>query len=259
MLMDYHIHTAMSGDAEGKLNECIRIAHLRGLAEIGVSDHFHPKEPQYSMRYDKLPEYVEKVQLLRETNDFPVKLGIEVDFIRGLQSEIRKITREEPFDYVIGSVHFINGWGFDNPEYISKYQEWDIAELYETYFNLVQQCARSGLFDIIGHPDIIKKFGYRPEVDMTNVFLNTIEVIKECKVCVEVNTRGLMMPCREIYPSKEFLGICCDNEIPITLGSDAHKPEDVGRDFDHALELIREVGYENIAKFTCRKRELVEI
>ena len=108
MLMDYHIHTAMSGDAEGELNECIRTAQLRDLAEIGVSDHFHPNEPEYSMRYDKLPEYIEKVQLLKETNDFPVKLGIEVDFIPVLQSEISKITREEPFDYVIGSVHFIN-------------------------------------------------------------------------------------------------------------------------------------------------------
>ena len=259
MLIDYHIHTAMSGDAEGKLEDIIRIARVRGLVEIGVADHFHPEEPEYSMNYEELQEYVGRVQSLRETNDFPVKLAIEVDFIPSLQSEIEKILRKEHFDYVIGSVHFINSWGFDNAKYISQYQKWDIAQLYETYFSLVQQCAKSRLFNIIGHVDVIKKFGYRPKVDATNVFLSTVEVLKECDVCVEVNTHGLMMPCREIYPSKRFLEICFDKGIPITLGSDAHKPEDVGRDFDQALKLIREVGYENIVRFADQKLELVEI
>jgi histidinol-phosphatase (PHP family) len=249
----------MSGDAEGKLEDIIRIARVRGLAEIGVADHFHPGGPEYSMRYEELQEYVRRVRSLRETNDFPVKLGIEVDFIPSLQSEIERIVRTEPFDYVIGSVHFIDSWGFDNAKYISQYEKWDMALLYETYFGLVQQCARSRLFNIVGHVDIIKKFGYRPKVDVTDVFVSTVDVLKECEVCVEVNTRGLMMPCREIYPSKEFLELCFDKGIPITLGSDAHKPEDVGRDFDQALKLIRDVGYENIVRFADQEWELVEI
>lgn len=259
MLVDYHIHTAMSGDAKGKLEDFIRTARFRGLAEIGVTDHFHPGEPEYSMSYEELKEYVSRVQLLREIEGFPVKLGIEVDFIPSLQNEIKKIAGEKHFDYIMGSVHFIDGWGFDNSKYISQYQKWDIDELYGTYFSLVQQCAKSGYFNIIGHVDVMKKFGYKPEQDMTDVFLATVEVLEECQVCVEVNTSGLMMPCREIYPSKEFLEMCFDRGIPITLGSDAHEPEDVGRDFDQALKLIREVGYESIAQFTCRRMELVEI
>jgi len=259
MLIDYHIHTAMSGDAKGELAEYVKIACDRGFAEIGVSDHFHPEEPEYSMSYEKLAEYVKSVQLFKGRTDFSVKLGIELDFIPSLKRKIAEVVKMYPFDYVIGSLHFINDWGFDEPQYILEYKKWDIVKLYETYFDLVQQCAKSGFFDIIGHIDAIKIFGYKPKADMTNVFLNTVEVLKDSEVCVEVNTSGLRRPCREIYPSKAFLKICFDNEIPITLGSDAHKPQDLGNNFDQALRLIREVGYEKIARFTRRQLELVEI
>lgn len=255
MLIDYHIHTAMS-DGKGELAEYVKIARDRGFAEIGVSDHFHPEEPEYSMSYETLAEYVKSVQLLKGRTDFSVKLGIEMDFIPRLKRKIAKVVKMYPFDYVIGALHFINDWDFYEP---LEYKKWDIVKLYETYFDLVQQCAKSGFFDIIGHIDAIKMFGYKPKADMTNVFLNTVEVLKDSEVCVEVNTSGLRMPCREIYPSKAFLKICFDNEIPITLGSDAHKPQDLGNNFDQALRLIREVGYEKVARFTRRQLELVEI
>lgn len=259
MSIDYHIHTAMSGDAKGDIADYVKIARNRGLMEIGFSDHFHLKKQDYSMSYEKLAQYVEKVRSYKEEADFPVKLGLEVDFIPNLEGEIEKVTKLGHFDYVIGSVHFINNWGFDNPKYISEYQNWDIAELNCTYFSLVQQCAKSGLFDIIGHVDLIKKFGYKPKRDMTDVFMETIEVFKKSKVCVEVNTGGLRAPCREIYPSKPLLEMCFDDGIPITLGSDAHMPEHVGKNFSQALKLIRGVGYKNIARFTHRKLKLVEI
>jgi histidinol-phosphatase (PHP family) len=258
MLIDYHIHTAMS-DGKGELAEYVKIARDRGFAEIGVSDHFHPEEPEWSMTYETLAEYVKNVQLLRKRTDFPVKLGVEADFVPNLERKIAEVIKMYPFDYVIGSVHFIDNWGFDDPEDISGYQKWDIAKLYETYFSLVQQCAKSGLFDIIGHIDYIKTLGYKPKADLSEVFLNTVEVLKDSEVCVEVNTGGLSAPCREMYPSKAFLKMCFDNEVPITLGSDAHKPQDLGDNFDQALRLIREVGYEKVARFTRRQLELIEI
>lgn len=259
MLIDYHVHTAMSGDAEGELTEYVKTARKRSLTEIGVSDHYHPEQPKYSMTNEKLAEYVKKVQQSKKTTDFPLKLGIEVDFIPNLQNKIEKVVKPMPFDYVIGSVHFINNWGFDNPKYISGYQKWDIAELYEAYFSLIQKCAKSRLFDIIAHPDLIKKFGYKPKTDISHIYLNTVNVLKESNVCVEVNTGGLRAPCREIYPTKPFLKMCLDNGIPITLGSDAHIPENVGKDFSQAQKLIKEVGYKNITRFTHRKPELVRI
>lgn len=259
VLVDYHIHTSMSGDAKGKPTEYVETARSKQLVEIGVSDHYHPEEPEYSMGYEKLAEYIETIRSLKKKTDLPLKLGIEIDFIPGSESKIQKVVKLNSFDYVIGSVHFINNWGFDDPKNISEYQKWNITELYETYFGLVQQCARSRLFDIIGHLDLVKKFGYKPRTHVSEVFVNTVEVLRESKVCVEVNTSGLRAPCREIYPSKAFLGMCFDNGIPLTLGSDAHTPDDVGKNFSEALELIGEVGYERIARFTQRKLELVEI
>jgi histidinol-phosphatase (PHP family) len=259
MLIDYHIHTAMSGDAKGDFADCVKFARDRGLAEIGFSDHFHLKKQSYSMSYETLAQYVEKMRAYKESIDFPVKLGLEVDFIPNREGEIEKATKLEGFDYIIGSVHFINNWGFDDPKYEAEYQKWNIDDLNRTYFSLVQQCAKSKLFNIIGHVDLIKKFGYKPKTDMTDILTETTEIFKKTKVCVEVNTGGLRAPCREIYPSRPLLKMCFNHGVPITLGSDAHTPEHVGKDFDQALALIREVGYKNIAKFTHRRLEPVNI
>ncbi len=259
MLIDYHVHTAMSGDAKGTISDHVKIARDRGLMEIGFSDHFHLEKQDHSMSYEELAQYVEKGQSYKENSDFPVKLGLEVDFIPNREKEIEKIVKSGDFDYVIGSVHFINGWGFDSPRYVSEYKKWDLAELYRTYFSLIQQCSKSGLFDIIGHVDLIKKFGLKPKTDITSVFRETVEVLKDSKVCVEVNTSGLRTPCKEIYPNKTFLKMCFDEGIPIILGSDAHSSEDIGKDFSRALKMIREVGYENIATFSQRKIELLKM
>jgi histidinol-phosphatase (PHP family) len=258
MLIDYHVHTAMS-DARGEFQDCVKIARRRGLVEIGFSDHFHLRKQEYSMSRAKLTEYVEKVQTLKRNTDFPIKLGLEVDFVPDLQSEHAELVRLKSFDYVIGSVHFIDHWGFDDPGYVAEYQKWNIEELYRTYFSLVQKCAESRLFNIIGHADLIKKFGHRPKSDLTAVYTETVETIKENPVCVEVNTGGLRSPCKEIYPNRTFLEMCFEKGVSITLGSDAHCPEDVGRDFGQASKLIRAVGFEKIVRFTQRKPEPVDL
>jgi len=259
VLVDYHVHTSMSKDAKSELVDCIKVAKNRGLTEIGVSDHFHVGEPSYSMSHDKLPEYINKVRLLQTSDSFPVKLGMEVDFIPHLENQIQEITKTNGFDYFIGSIHFIDNWGFDNPRQIAEFQKWNIAELYATYFGLVQQCAQSKLFDIIAHPDLIKKFGYKPNIDVTDILVETVEVLEKCNICIEVNTSGLRMPCREIYPNKTLLKMCFDHGVPATLGSDAHTPEDVGRDFDQAVKLLKSVGYDRIVRFSDRKKELVKM
>lgn len=258
MLIDYHIHTAMS-DARGEFQDCIAAAHQNGLSEIGFSDHFNLRKQGYSMSQTRLAEYVERVLTLKRNADFPIKLGLEVDFIPDMQNELADFLRSKSFDYFIGSVHFIDGWGFDSPRQIAEYQRWNIDELYRAYFGLIQQCAGSGLFDIIGHADLIKKFGYRAKNDLVPLYTETLDIIKENDVCVEVNTSGLRVPCMEIYPNRRFLEMCFDRGIKITLGSDAHCPEDVGRDFDQASKLIREIGFEKITRFTQRKPEAVNV
>jgi histidinol-phosphatase (PHP family) len=246
-------------DARGEFQDCVATAYRNGLSEIGFSDHFNLRKQDYSMSHTKLAEYVERVQALKKSTDFPIKLGLEVDFIPDMQRELAEFLKSKRFDYFIGSVHFIDGWGFDSPRQIAGYQEWNIDELYRVYFGLVQQCVSSGLFDIIGHADLIKKFGHWPKNDLATLYAETLDVIKENDVCVEVNTSGLRVPCKEIYPSRTFLEMCFERGIKITLGSDAHCPEDVGRDFDQASNLIGEIGFEKIIRFTHRKPEAMDL
>jgi histidinol-phosphatase (PHP family) len=213
------------------------------------------------LNYRELSEYVEKVDGAKRKLKEPIKLkvGVEVDFVPDFANEIKEALKALPFDYVIGSVHFIEGWAFDNPKYVLEYQKWDPVKLYEKYFMAVQVCAESKIFDIIGHPDLIKKFGFKPKNDIMDLYLATAKVFKKNNVCVEVNTSGLRYPCKEIYPAKQFLKICYDEGVQITFGSDAHTPEDIGKDFDKAISLAKEVGYEYTATFTLRKKQLKEI
>lgn len=254
----------MSHDVKGKFQpiEYVIVAKSRDLSEIGFSEHFAVKKIghiDYSMDYEELKKYVETMQKLKKNSDFPVKLGLEMDFIPGCEKRIDEILKSYPFDYAIGSVHFIKEWSVDDPASIPNYKRSDVNKLYEEYFALVKQVAESRLFDIIGHIDLIKIFGFKPKNDITSLLKEVADSLKENKVCVEINTRGLSKPCKEMYPSEKFLKICFDNGIPVTLGSDAHNPEEVGRYFDKAFKLIKEVGYEKIARFTKRKMSLVKI
>jgi histidinol-phosphatase (PHP family) len=169
------------------------------------------------------------------------------------------VLKDMPLDYVLGSVHYIDGWGFDNPDYISQYDSMDIEKLYRRYFQLLKQAALSGIFDILAHPDLIKKFGYFPARDMTQVYEDTVQAIHASNVCIEVNTAGLRVPAREIYPTEEFLQLCCRYGVPVTLGSDAHKPEQVGWGFAEAVKLLKKVGYRETVLFTERQRKFIAL
>jgi histidinol-phosphatase (PHP family) len=262
---DYHVHTSLSGDAKGEILECVKVAASKKLEEIGISDHFAPQKLRdkldFTLNYRELSDYVKKVdgakRRLKETTK--LKVGVEVDFVPDFANEIKGALKGLSFDYIIGSVHFIEGWAFDNPKHIMEYQKWDPAKLYEKYFMVVQACAESKIFDIIGHPDLIKKFGFKPKTDIMDLYKATAKVFKKNGVCVEVNTSGLRHPCREIYPAKQFLKICYDEGVQITFGSDAHTPEDIGKDFDKAISLAKEVGYEHTIIFTERKKQLMKI
>jgi histidinol-phosphatase (PHP family) len=159
----------------------------------------------------------------------------------------------------VGSVHFIGDWLIDSEEQIYEWKRRDIDHVYQQYFSLVQNMAKSGLFDIVGHLDLVKKFNFRPKNDISGLMLETIEIIGKSKMCVEVNTGGLRKPCHEIYPSENLIKTCFDHGLPITLGSDAHSPQEVGADFDKTADFLRKIGYTEIVRFTRRKREFVRL
>ncbi len=262
MPVDYHIHTRLCGHAEGELEEYVAAAQQKGLREIGFADHipmyFLPpaeRDPAIAMPAEELPLYARMVRDVQEkTAPYPVKFGLEADYAPGLEKELAAILRDYEFDFVLGSVHFLDGWGFDNPKYLAGYDRWDRDELYDRYFELLGRAAASGLFDIIAHPDLIKKFGYRPAGDITRLYEETVKTIAAAGICVEVNTAGLRAPVREIYPQARFLELCCRYRVPVSLGSDAHRPDQVGAGFQAAVALLKSVGYTEVVTFTKRRK-----
>ncbi len=267
MFPDYHCHTNLCGHASGEMEEYISSARLKGLPELGFSDHLpmywlpeKERNPGLAMSEKELPFYVAKVIKLREENsDLSIKLGIEADYIPCKKIALSRLLNSHPFDYVLGSVHFVNGWAVDNPANKNEYEHLNLDEIYTAYFSCLQSAARSGLFNIMAHPDLIKKFGYRPKKDLTYLYEQTAVIFAKANVCAEVNTAGIRYPAREIYPSLELLRLFNKYGVSATVGSDAHHPEQVGEDWKEAAFYLKEAGYREIAAFSGRRPTMVKI
>ncbi|HAG07110.1 MAG TPA: histidinol-phosphatase, partial [Peptococcaceae bacterium] len=208
MPVDYHVHTYRCGHAEGDPSAYLAVARARGLREIGFADHiplyFLPRtarDPSLAMAEEELPRYVSEIKALQTAYPgIAVRLGIEADYVPGYEKELACILGTYRFDYVIGSIHYLDGWGFDNPEQLAGYEGRDPDELYRAYFTLLGEAAASGLFDIIAHPDLIKKFGCRPATDPAPLYETAAAVFARAGVCVEVNTAGPRGPPPGNYP-----------------------------------------------------------
>ena len=259
MLIDYHIHTIFS-DGKNDLIDYVDEAVKRKIDEIGFSDHIHFKKAVWpTMNFTDLPNYVNKITQLKKASKISIKMGLEVDFVPSKMNRLMRMITKFDFDYLVGSIHAIGDWSFDDERQIHKWKGKNVDEVYQQYFALVQSMTKSGLFDIVGHLDLVKKFDFRPKKDISGLLFETVEIISKSNMCIEVNTAGLRKPCREVYPSEKLIKMCFDKGLPITLGSDAHSPEEVGADFDKAADLLRKIGYTEIVRFTGRNREFVEL
>lgn len=262
-LVDYHMHTVRCGHAEGRLEDYAARALELGLLEIGFSDHLpllHMRDETLSMEVDELPLYVREVEELRSRfRGLPIRLGIEVDYLPETAGRLRTLLDAHPFDYIMGSLHFVDGWAFDDPRNLGGYEGRDLFALWERYFDLLGEAAESGLFDILAHPDLVKKFGFRPDADVRHLYENCLDRMAGSGMVVEVNTAGLRKPVREMYPGEDFLRLCRERGVHVTLGSDAHHPAEVGSGFEEALYLLQRVGYEELVVFSGRERSTVRL
>lgn len=185
------------------------------------------------------------------TDGLPVRLGIEVDYFPGREGAIRAVLARAPFDYAIGSVHWIGPWGFDLLDVEGLWDGRDVDEAYRAYFALLIRAARSGLFQIMAHPDLIKVMGHRPSaaLDLAPLYAEAARAFAAGGAAVEVSTAGFRKPVGELYPDPAFLHACRREGVPLSLASDAHRPEDVGLDFDRAAALARDCGYREVMTF----------
>ncbi|GEA17118.1 histidinol-phosphatase HisJ family protein [Moorella sp. E306M] len=248
MPADYHIHgLAHVGPPHTveRLLPYVEAAKATGLTEIGFADHDRYLE---GLDFNVFPE-------LERVTGMPVRAGLEVDFRPG--KDHRRELAGRPWDYLIGSVHAIGDWDFDRPGQEAGFTAWDIDELYITYFDLVARAAATGLFQIIGHLDLIKIYGHRPRRPVLELAEPALKVIAESGAAMEINTAGLFKPVGEIYPARELLERAFSLNIPVTIGSDAHAPGEVARERQRARELLRRVGYTCLATF-CRREMATE-
>lgn len=255
---DYHLHTPLCRHATGSPSTYARHAVSVGLNEIGFSDHSPMARDDFDdwrMRLNQLDEYVESVRQARaDVPQLQIRLALEVDYLPGQEDWIRDLASRHPWDYLIGSVHYIsNGWDIDNPHKISLWQTRPTQEVWAEYFDSLTRAAASGLFDIIGHIDLPKKFGFIPDQDPTPLVRPVLKAAAQAGCAIELNTAGLRKECREIYPSHHILRLAREAGVPITFGSDAHAPEEVGLNFPEALQLARDTGYQEFCRFEQRR------
>ena len=262
MLSDYHMHTPLCRHASGTAAEYVARAKELGLAEIGFSDH--SPMPQYfddwRMLAEELPQYFDWIAEARAAaGALPVRLGLEVDWLEGGEAWIENLTARAPWDYLIGSVHYIGAWNFDNPALKQRFTDFGTDEAWERYWKLFANAARSGFFDIMGHPDLIKKFGHRPHGELRRFYEPAVAAVADAGIAIEINTAGLFKDVQEMYPALEFLSLARRAGIPLTINSDAHAPNDVGRAFPAAVRLADSAGYSELVRFAGRGRTVVPL
>ena len=253
--VDYHTHPASHGEDEVRplqnidlLKKYVKIATNNNIKELGFSDHDSFLD---SFRWDNL-------KLIKEKANIDIKLGIEVDYFPDIEEKIKNKLEKLPIDYAIGSVHHIGEWNFDNENYIENYDNWNIYELHESYYNILTKAVKSGLFDIIGHLDLIKVFNKKLGKDKVLPLIKPLlHEIKECGLAIEINVNGLNKPVQEIYPAEFVLKEVANLEIPITFGSDAHRPSRVGENIEFIYDMLKELGVSRVATFNEREMDLV--
>ncbi|WP_417899974.1 histidinol-phosphatase [Bacillus haimaensis] len=269
MLTDYHNHLERGTLTLDYLEKFIEVAKLNGIEELGISEHayhFYQTKDILSnpwveeRRYYDMEDYY---GLFKEAwnKDHHVKFSIEMDYTPGKHKEMKKFIESYPFDYVIGSIHWVGDFGIDLAEFRKEWDRRDTYEVYEKYFDQVITLAESNLFDIIGHLDLVKIFKYVPQDEefLLAQYERATKALANSKTCVEISTAGLRKPVGELYPDKRLLQMCHQKGVPIVLSSDAHIPEHVGCDYDQAVALAKEVGYQTIMIFDKGERKEVKL
>lgn len=277
-MIDYHIHSKLCRHAEGDLEEYVKSAIQKGLIEIGFCEHF-PQEfliedlPEeyhylipietYAMTMEEFPDYIKQVlRLKKEYNDeISIKLGTEFDFLKEKTNFISQEIKKYPFDYTFGSIHQIyfdeKPFAFDDNLFLYLYDEYDIDDCYETYFTTLKDVIDSKLFDVVSHLDLIKKFGFRPKnlTKYKSIITHILTIIQEKDLVIELNTAGARKKVGEFYPEDFILRMAYEKGIEVVLGSDAHKPDEVGFLFYEAMKKLKEIGFEYIIRFSERKKQ----
>lgn len=266
---DYHIHTHYS-DGASDFKDYIERAIELGFEEIGFSEHFvlFPPgvEASFSMKIKEIPHYIEELTELRKryANKIRIKIGVEVDYIPETIDQTLKILDQYPFDYYIVGVHCVDGDFVDTIDFAKKLEkmtETDLERLYIKYFSLVFQALETKRFDILAHPDIVKRLNYRPKTDLTQYYEQLFDIIKRTGTVMEISTAGLFHPVKEIYPDPNMLQLS-DKGVPIIVNSDSHFAEHLTRAYSYARQWVNRLkgmGFTKTVSIERHRKKLIEL
>lgn len=254
----------------------------RGVTELGFTEHFYrcvesapvlgewwESEPNPALREGaselirlernlSLERYVEVVVDAKERG-LPVKLGLEVDFQPGTEEAVLDLLAGYPWDYLIGSVHWIGAWSFDRFLVTEEFARRGVDVVYSEYFALETQLAASGMVDVLAHADIIKRNGYRPDGSIDHLYAGVVEAAVATSTAVEISSAGLSRAAAEVYPAPRFLQMFHDAGVPITFASDGHTPADAGWGHAQVVAAAVEAGYTHRLRFEQRQPSLVSV
>jgi histidinol-phosphatase (PHP family) len=268
MKFDLHTHHYRCGHAEGEIRDYIESAIAGGLVAIGISDHspyFGSSEehaqPLIAMAKSEFPKYVAEILRLKEEYkaEIDVLLGVESDFFPEFAEIYREVYAQYPFDYIIGSVHQVNAVSIFNRNRWKKHTEAQKVSVKEAYYELIQQSARSGMFQILGHIDAMKGFYPAFSEIKTDIVDETLRVIGECKMAIEINTSGKTKDCGGWYPSDAILERALFHGVGVTFGSDAHKPSRVADEWDEVAAKLKKIGFKEWVYFKQKQRQVVPL
>lgn len=262
-MIDYHIHTRLCNHADGTMGDYIRHAISIGMQEICFLDHLTlaDRGKNSSMAADEVGLYFQAAQSLKLAygDRIAVKVGLETDFDQLHADRYREITRTFAFDVIASSIHAL-----DAVDVVSSETDWacgrlDVDNIYRSYFNNLLEMLDQDYFDVICHIDLVKKFGHLPERAYTNELEGIAEKIKRKDVVVEINTSGFDHAAGEPYPGRQLLEMLVDKGIGMTMGSDAHRPDEMGRYFNRTKELLKQLGVKELVAFSNRSRYTVPL
>ncbi|MEA4883962.1 MAG: histidinol-phosphatase HisJ family protein [Clostridia bacterium] len=269
--IDYHMHLERAGITRGNAMRFIERAMEVGISEVAFTEHSHNfvetagllRQPGFVSRHGhrfSADDYVDLALGLKREG-LPVRLGIEFDYIEESSDAIAEFLKRHPWDVVLGSVHWLGDWGFDiSPESWNGRQ---VEDAYRRYFTIATRAVGSGIFDVLGHPDVIKVFGARPgpdfEPELLHLYDDLISAAARTGTCLELSSAGLRRPVGEAYPDARLLARAKAGGVGITLASDAHEPDDVGSRFAEIVAIARDSGYSEVTGFQGRRRRAVAL
>ena len=288
-MSDYHLHLYEHGsdparidDVAAHIEQYVEAAARLGVTELGFTEHlfrceeagpvlgeFWNAAPHEDLADQarravledsnlRLDDYVQSI-LDAKNRGLPVLLGLEVDFFPETIGAVLDLLEGIPFDYLVGSVHWVAGWGIDDSRAAYEFDRRGVLQSYADYFAVATELAVSGAFDVLGHIDVVKKHGHRLPEEPLGMYQRLVKAAARSEVAVEINTSGLRKPIEEMYPSPQLLKMFYEAGVPITLASDGHKPQEAGAFLDEAVTLAESVGYTHKVRFAQRLGRLVPL